>query len=255
MVENLHDVGKKKVKQVRMVIEPDLVHPLLRGRDVGRWRAKPSACILMVQDPTKPSIGFNETQLKVLYPLTYAYLKEFEDMLRERSGYRKYFDSQKAPFYSMYDVGPYTFAPYKVVWREQASLLTVAVIEPRDTATIMPDHKLMLVDCQDMDEAHYLCALLNSSFTQHIVKSYGIGVQIDTHILEHVSIPKYDPEDPLHHALSLLSQRAHQLAAFGESSEKELHQVEEEIDRQAAELWGLTDKELKEIQTSLKEIS
>jgi len=54
VVENLYDVGKLKLKQVKSLIEPDLVYPLLRGRDVGRWQAQPSAYILMVQDPTKP---------------------------------------------------------------------------------------------------------------------------------------------------------------------------------------------------------
>jgi hypothetical protein len=65
----------------------------------------------MVQDP-KRRLGYDEPWLKVQYPLTYAYLKEFETILRERSGYKKYFDPQKDPFYSMYDVSDYTFAPY-----------------------------------------------------------------------------------------------------------------------------------------------
>ena len=39
VVENLHDVGTKPVRRVRALVEPDLVHPLLRGRDVARWRA------------------------------------------------------------------------------------------------------------------------------------------------------------------------------------------------------------------------
>lgn len=245
LIENLYDVGKKKIKQVKALVEPDLVYPLLRGRDVGRWQAKPSAHILMVQDPTKPSVGFNETNLKVQHPLSYAYLKEFEDVLRQRSGYKKYFDPEKAPFYSMYDVGPYTFAPYKVVWREQASRITVAVPEPTQGTTIVPDHKLMLVDCQSASEAHYLCALLNSSPTEFIVASYGVNVQMDTHILQHVSIPKYYPKNLLHQGLSALSQQAHQLAAQSKEGEEELRKVEEEIDQKAAELWGLTKEELK----------
>ena len=43
LIENLHDVGKIKVEHVQEVIEPDLVYPLLRGRDVQRWHAEPSA--------------------------------------------------------------------------------------------------------------------------------------------------------------------------------------------------------------------
>ena len=36
LIENLYDEGKLKVKHVQAVIEPDLVYPLLRGKDVRR---------------------------------------------------------------------------------------------------------------------------------------------------------------------------------------------------------------------------
>jgi hypothetical protein len=39
-----------------------------------------------------------------------------------------------------------------------------------------------------------------------------------------------------------------------QAARAELQQVEAEIDRAAARLWGLTDAELQEIQVSLKEL-
>jgi len=39
----------------------------------------------MVQDPKKRT-GYDEAWLKVTYPHTYAYLKEFEAVLREAEG-------------------------------------------------------------------------------------------------------------------------------------------------------------------------
>ncbi len=53
MIQNLHDVGKIKVQQVQAVIEPDLVYPLLRGRDVQRWHAEPSAYIILANRTDK----------------------------------------------------------------------------------------------------------------------------------------------------------------------------------------------------------
>src|SRR5713226_2892455 len=50
VVENLGDVGKIKLAPVQSTVEPDLVYPLLRGRDVGRWRAEPSCFIIAPQD-------------------------------------------------------------------------------------------------------------------------------------------------------------------------------------------------------------
>ena len=253
MIENLNDIGKKQVKCVQAAIEPDLVYPLLRGRDVSRWRAQPSAYIVVAQQPGKASVGFDESQLKVKYPHTHAYLKEFEDVLRQRADYRKYFNPQKDPFYSMYNVGSYTFAPYKVVWRYIAGDF-ISAVPVGEVRTAIPDSKLVLVPCTSMSEAHYVCATLNSLPARLTVRSYTVGTQISTHVLEHVAIPRFNPAKSLHRSLSARSQRAHQLAALGKEAQAELARVEEEIDRLAAELWGITQVELEEIGRALAEL-
>jgi hypothetical protein len=51
LISNLAETGKNKVDAVEAVIEPDLVHPLLRGRDLQRWIAKTAAHIIVAQDP------------------------------------------------------------------------------------------------------------------------------------------------------------------------------------------------------------
>ncbi|HXG35897.1 MAG TPA: hypothetical protein VNL15_02900 [Dehalococcoidia bacterium] len=250
LVENLYDVGKTKVKRVEALIESDLVYPLLRGRDVARWRAKPSSHIVMAQDPKK-RVGYTESWLRITYPRSYAYLKEFEEVLRGRSGYHKYFDAGKDPFYSIYDVAEYTFAPYKVVWREQASGFTAAVAAAQDKAFV-PDHKLMLVECSDLEEAHYLCSALNCSVSRLLVRSYVVETQMSTHVLQHLAIPAFSAENHVHKSLALLSQRASELAALGKEKDTELHQVEEQIDSLAAKLWGINSNELVEIKKSLQ---
>lgn len=258
VVENLHDVGKLELKQIKAIIEPDLVYPLLRGRDIQRWQAKHSAYILMVQDPQK-RMGYAESWLKMQYPLTYAYLKEFETILRGRSGYKKYFDPQKDPFYSMYDVAEYTFAPYKVMWRQMIETLDAVITEPVFDKALgqkvpVTQHVVTTVSFEGRKEAHYFCALINTSITSFISASYSTSKSFGTPtVLEFIPIPKYDTENPLHQSLSSLSQQAHQLATQGKT--EELHQVEEEIDRKAAELWGLSEEELEEIKRSLAEIS
>jgi len=256
VVENLHDVGKKKVKQVRMVIEPDLVYPLLWGRDVGQWQAKPSACILMVQDPQK-RVGYDESWLKVQYPLTYAYLKEFEEILGERSGYKKYFDLQKDSFYSLYDVAEYTFAPYKVVWHWIAIGLTACVVADWEGKLTIPEHNTSFASFDDVVEAHYVCALLNAAPCDFTIRAYAAGGEgglASPKSLQIVHIPRFSNTD-MQNRLASLSQRVRQLAAQGKEGEEELCRVEEEIDHKVAELWGLTDEELKDVQVSLKEIS
>jgi len=251
VVSNITEGAKRKVESIQMAIEPDLLYPLLRGRDVKRWHAKPSAHILMVQDPVKRR-GIDEDEMKTEYPKTYLYLKRFEAILRERPAYKRYFRAD-APFYSMFDVGDYTFAPYKVVWKEQASFLTAAVIEPRDGKTIIPDHKLMLAAFAEKESAYFGSALLNSSLAQLVVVSYTVPIQMNTHVLKNIRIPKFDSANKVHQELAGLSQNAHYATGIGD--EVGVKELEQRIDELTAQIWGLTGEELAEIKRSLEEMA
>ena len=91
IARNLSDVGKLEgIEQVETALEPDLLYPLVRGRDVNRWRAQASAYLLNVQDPEERR-GYDEDWLKTEHPLTYGYLLRFEKVLRQRSGFRNTF--------------------------------------------------------------------------------------------------------------------------------------------------------------------
>lgn len=250
LIENLHDVGKIKVKRVRCAVEPDLLYPLLRGRDVRRWRAQPSTHIILAQDPDTRT-GIPESEMRRRWPKTYAYFKRFEPQLRERSGYRKYFDPTD-PFYSMYNVGPYTMSAWKVVWREQSAGFQACVVAPGDGLAVLPDHKLMLIPCDPRrKEAQYICAALNSAPAALTVLCYALSTSTSTHVLQHIAIPRYDTNEALHVGLADLSNRAARAAARGRVAE--LEEVEAEIDQAAAKLWGLTSSELSAIRRALEQ--
>jgi hypothetical protein len=257
IVSNITEGARKQVESIQTAIEPDLLYTLLRGRDVKRWKAEPSAYIIMVQDPIKRR-GIDENELKTKYPKTYIYLERFEDVLRQRAAFKRYFTRKDkndrtvevGPFYSMFNVGEYTFAQYKVVWREQASSLMASTISIVDRKPIIPDHKLMLVDCNTKREAYYLTGVLNSSPANFTAISYAIEIQFNPHILENIRIPKFDPKNKFHLQLSELSEKAHEAAA----KDVDTSAIENQIDDLVAEIWGLTEEELKEIKTSLEEL-
>jgi type I restriction-modification system DNA methylase subunit len=253
LVRNITEGAKRKVRQAEAVIEKDLLYPLVRGRDVRRWQAKPSAHIIMVQDPQKRR-GIDESIMKQKYPLTYTYLKQFERVLKSRAAYRRYF-KESDPFYSMFDVGSYTLAPWKVSWRYIASEFTCSVIsadQDYSNNLIIPDHRLIVVSFQTPEEAHYLCAVLNSAPSRYLVNSYVISTQISTHVLHNIYVPRFDLSVPGHQELASLSKQAHQVAKTGDGTR--LRKVEAEIDKLTAPLWNLTAKELRDIQASLKAI-
>lgn len=164
-----------------------------------------------------------------------------------------------APFYSMYNIGPYTLSPLKVVWKRMALSLEAAVVSLESDKWIrdkpqVPQETITFVPLDNEGEAHYLCSLLNSCPANLTAKAYSVGKSFGSpHILEYIRIPKYDSTNTLHRELAALSQRAHELAARNEK--EKLREVEEEIDEKAAELWGLTGEELAEIKRSLAELA
>lgn len=258
LIENLYDVGKIKVEPVSTSLEPDLVYPLLRGRDVLRWRALPSAHIILAQDP-QVGKGIAESEMKRL-PRTYAYLRRFEGdrkrpergTLRGRALYKQYFDPSD-PFYSMYNVGPSTLAKWKVMWPEVGHTVRAGVCGPQKLNAekpALPDHTIVAVACDSGEEAHYICALLNSAPAQSAASGY-IVLHPSPHIMEHIGIKIFDSKNPEQRRLSELSKACHAATIKGDT--EKIESLEAEIDKAAAELWGITDDELKAILESLAE--
>jgi hypothetical protein len=248
---NLTERAKKDIDDIQVALEPDLIYPLLRGQDVQRWSATPSAHILVTHLPDAGLKAIPESRMAVEWPKTYAYLRYFEELLRQSGIYRRYFKAGD-PFYSVFNVGEYTFAPYKVVFREIAREMTCAVIAQLAERPVVPDHKLVLCPFADANEAHFVCGMLNSSPARFVVNSYSIETQFSTHVFDYVRLLQYIRTNPTHRALADLSQQAHAATAAGEAAR--VREIEAEVDRLAAKLWGLTDAELREIQESLAEL-
>jgi len=254
LIENLHDVGKNKLRRVQAAIEVAHLYPLLRGRDVSKWHAAPSAYLLAPQDVKNQREGIPEAILKRESPKTYSYLKKFEKELSARAD-RKYYP-EGSPFYTMRNMAPYSLMSWKVVFREQSTSLTTAVVglsegEFLNGKPIVSDHKLMIAPLERIEEAHFLCAVLNSSLCRFLVASYCIDTAISTHVLQFINIPKFESGRQLHLKLSNVSRKAHE--AKLRSKDKELATIENELDVLAAELWDLTDKELEQIQKVVNE--
>jgi len=228
LVRNLAAVGKHQLETVETVIEPDLVYPLLRWGNVARYRAEPLCCILLAQDPATRS-GIDETTMREKYPRTLDYLERFRETLVARSAYRRY--QRRGPFYSMYNIGPYTVAPIRVVWRRMDRQINAAVVEPRADSplspisalrekTPIPQETCVLVECGSSDEAHYLCAMLNSRAINRLAAAHGIvgGKSFGTPgMLKYLPIERFDPHNPPHVELAAMSRQIHSAALPAEA--------------------------------------
>ncbi|MEM4570036.1 MAG: class I SAM-dependent DNA methyltransferase, partial [Desulfurococcaceae archaeon] len=285
---------KKKVKQVEAVVEPDLIYPLIRGRDVKRWYVDYRGRYIILPHDPKTGKPLEHAEMKLKYPLTWTYFLGFYDDLIRRSGgflrsklepYRK-MPLEKAeritiPFYYVMNKVEAALFPYKVVWKRIAGAITgkavsfeCAVVEPMPIKLpngevvsglkpTVPDDSTILLGFDELDEAYYVCGVLNSSIARTIIASYTYELRQETHILEYVNVPRYDPKSPVHKQISQLSRRAHELAKCiyaevkpdycGEfrNPKEELAQVEEQIDRLVAELYGMPEDVLQDIRRLL----
>jgi hypothetical protein len=180
----------------------------------------------------------DEDLVRRRYPLAYAYLEQFRGLLSARAAYRRY--QGRAAFYSMYDVGPYTLAPIKVVWRRMDRRINAAVVGPLDDPVlgprpVIPQETCVLIAADGLDEAHYLCALLNSAMVGFLVASHSVrgGKGFGSPgMLDYLRLQRFDPQSAAHQELAALSQEAHRLAARDE----DCNGVQARIDDAAARL-------------------
>lgn len=243
LIENITDNLKKKVPKQQAIVETDLVYPLLLSANVHKWNIIKGENIIFSAKFIEEVI--DEKKFKIKYPKTYTYLTKFKSILEKRKSYVSKLKRQGFPFYTMYGCEE-MYAPYKVIWNSMGSKLSAAVGHMvRDKflgdKIVVPEHVLIFVPFSNRNEAHYLCAVLNSKISEEIVKKYSmVGGKsfASTHILEHLKIPRYDPNNKVHEVLVELSINAHDYSK--KNDKKKLNETENKINEYVAQLLSQT---------------
>ena len=210
--------GRTKIGPARKFwVEPDLLYPLLKGAaDFQTCYVNPCDDLFalipnigITQDVYEAcEDGMNSAELRK----TKSYFKAHERFLIERSTWRKRMST--APYYAIYNVGSYTFAPFKVVWAEQSRTFEAAVVGSKEVPLVglrpyTPDHKVYFVEFKKASPAYFLCGLLASWLVKEFVESHNISIQVGD-IFKHMRLPSFNAEFPLHRTLAGLVRRAHQ---------------------------------------------
>jgi hypothetical protein len=263
LAENLAKTARKQVRKVTTQLESDLLYPLVRGKDAKRWYSRPELKIIVPHDKNTSNV-IPESKLKVNFPLTYKYFLSFKDILRNRTIKPFLGKKNSLPFYLLDNMGIRTFSEYKVAWKKisgrisgKAELNAFVVSPIKAGKTVMLTEGLMFIPIDDRDEAHYVCAVLNSSVAYLIAMSYSLEVHITTDVTEYIHVPDYDPGNKIHKKLAELSEAAHDLATeyFEKKSltaKQELSRTESDIDSTVGQLYGLTKVQLNEINRNLE---
>ena len=166
----------RRVMEFRL--EPDLVNhagetvsledtylfPMLKSSDVaGGKYDSPGRCMLV----TQRSVGEPTEPIRTQAPLTWKYLLRHGRLLDRRAStiYRN------RPRFSIFGVGPYSFAQHKVAISGFYDNLRFAAIKPYRGKPVMLDDTCYFLPCCSAAEANYLVRLLNSPPAQELIQS------------------------------------------------------------------------------------
>ncbi len=254
LIQNLAAGGRTKLDAVTAQVESTLVYPLLRGRDVQAWRTAPSAHMVIPHDRNRFGEPIKLGEMKRHFPQGFAFFKQFEKHLRNRSGYKQIHKSREE-FYVIGNLGDYTLAPYRVVFKELTEIFQCAVLPPpaRHCQPIVPDHKLAFITCAEEDEAYFLAGLLNSIPIRVALYGASVGLQTQTYSptdVSRVRLPIFDRSCAAHEQIVRCSKECHEFAAQGTETMPHELQLAEAV----AELWAISKAEVKGILRAYAEI-
>lgn len=135
-------------------IEEEYVFPLLKSSDLGNGRINIRKAVLVTQKRT----GDDTVVIKHEAPKTWAYLLRYADVLDAR---KSSIYENRARF-SVFGIGSYSFAPWKIAISGLYKNISFVAIPPCDGRPVMVDDTCYSIPCQSRKEAEFLYELLTS---------------------------------------------------------------------------------------------
>ncbi|MWV65024.1 N-6 DNA methylase [Halorubrum sp. JWXQ-INN 858] len=220
-------------------IEADRVFPYLKSRHVVKYGLFGHDRRLVPMDEAHAD---NEAALAASCPATYDYLRERREELAARSS--SWLDH--GPFYNVFGLGEYTWSPYKVVWCRLAFkphfvVVSTVTDEALGEKPVVPGDHCMFVPTDDREEAHFLCALLNSASYRRAIEGVTGGGKsgLSKAVVSELALPRYPDTDEARR-LAELSMRAHRIVPehvdvskreYNRTTIAELEPIQAAIDR------------------------
>jgi hypothetical protein len=147
-----------------VLLESDFVYPLLKSSDIGNNRINGRQKHMLV---TQRYIGEDTSKIKIIAPKTWDYLQSNRDTFAKR-GSSIY---KNRPDFSVFGVGDYTFAPWKVATSGFYKRLNFVVVPPIYEKPVVFDDTIYFLSCSSQQEAFFVSNLLNSNLAKDFLNS------------------------------------------------------------------------------------
>lgn len=207
-VENIPEKSKRPIEKVQTVIESALLYPLARWKSIDTWRfTSDNTALLVVQDAVTRR-GVDRSVLEEKYPQTLEYLLRFQLILEARAAQKRYQKGNE--FYSMYNIGTYTFSDWKTIWRRMDKRVRASAVGPAPlpylpARPVFPQETCVFIPAENQQDACYLAAYLNAApITNLLLRcsiSGGKGFG-SPGMLKLFPLPKFDFHNSDHLALA-----------------------------------------------------
>ena len=201
------------------VIETTYLRPLVKGICISRFHVEPSEYLVAFPyDRSHCKIPLDRQELNQKSPLLYQYYRENRAYLEMQTDYSdSIIGSREAEYYALARTGPYSHAPWYVVFRDNTKWVA-AVIGAVETSwggrkiPAFQNHCVSICERPDgafitEDEAHYICGILNT----HLVEAFILATS-DKRTFKvrlPVKLPLFDAENRVHKRIAKLSREAH----------------------------------------------
>jgi len=148
----------------RVELEPEYVYPLLKSTDLAHGRVTNARRWLLI---TQGRPGEDTSVIAKRAPNTWAYLSAHGEQLdgRRSSIYRN------RPRFSIFGVGPYTFAPWKVATSALHKRLSFNMVGKIEDRPVVFDDTCYHLSCESASEAQLVTSLLNAECSRELLSS------------------------------------------------------------------------------------
>jgi hypothetical protein len=145
-------------------LEDEYLYPMLKSSEIANGSRADSKRYMLV---TQRFVGEDTCKIRESAPKTWAYLESHSTLLKRRASsiYRN------RPAYSIFGVGKYTFAPWKIAVSGFYKDLRFKVTGPFGGKPVVLDDTCYFLFFQNEDEAQYIASLLNSDVAQAFYSS------------------------------------------------------------------------------------
>ena len=146
-------------------IENEYLYPMLKSSDVASSSERPQSRYMIVP---QRFIGADTVEIKQRAPNTWKYLERHSELLERRASsiYRN------RPKFSIFGVGDYSFAMWKVAISGFYKKLRFKVLGPLSGKPVMLDDTCYFIPCQTEEEAVRIAEMLNSNIAREFFSAF-----------------------------------------------------------------------------------